>query len=191
MDGRIDKVTMLANEAMRLDPADYNSYLILYFVSLYSNKLQEARGYHKELNNVTGINHSSVTREIELSFYERDFKRINDLCDSLLNAGDQLTPPDLSYNSMAYFAQNNLKVSDQLIQTLTRTEIAKANDANYFAARAFAFRNQADSCFAHLSKALDKKETRLNQLKIDPAFKDLRSDPRYIQIFNARGFDRY
>jgi len=189
--GEFDKATRLANEAMRIDPADYNSYLILYWVSLYSNKLQEAKEYYKELNNVTGVNHSSATRDIELSFYEGDFKRINHLCDSLLNANEKLTPSDLSFNSMAYFAQKNLKISDQFLHKLTRTEMAKTNDASYFAARTFAFRNQTDSCLAHLSKALDKKETRLNHLKIDPAFKHLHSDPRYIQIFNARGFDRY
>ena len=188
--GDFDKVARLAREAMHIDPADFNSYVVLYFVSLYSNKLQEARGYHKELNNILGINHLSASRDIELSFYEQDFKRINHLCDSIGNAGEQLNPSDLSYNSMAYFAINNRQASDKFLHALIEAEKVK-NDANYFAARAFAFRNQVDSCFSHLFKAVDKSETRLNHLKIDPAFKGLRSDPRYVQVFNARGFDRY
>jgi TolB-like protein len=189
--GEFDKVIKLANEAMRLDPADYNSYFILYLVSLYTNKLPEARHYHKELSNVTGINHFAASRDIELSFYEGDFKKVNQVCDSLLNAGTQLATSDLSYNSMAYFSQQNPKLSDQFLHMLTRMEKVSNDNPSYFAARTFALRNQADSCLLHLSKALDKKEPRLNHLKIDPAFRDLHSDPRYIQIFNARGFDRY
>ncbi|HEX6892373.1 MAG TPA: tetratricopeptide repeat protein [Chryseolinea sp.] len=189
--GEFDKATKLANEAMRLDPADYNSYFILYVVSLYSNRLQEARHYHKELRNVTGSNHFAASRDIELSFYEEEFKKVNHLCDSLLNAGDELATSDLSYNSMAYFGQKNLKLSDQFLRALTRMEKTSKDNPSYFAARTFAFRNQVDSCLVHLSKALDNKEPRLNHLKIDPAFRDLHSDPRYIQIYNARGFDRY
>jgi adenylate cyclase len=187
--GDFDKVARLAREAMHIDPADFNSYVVLYFVSLYSNKLQEARGYHKELNNILGINHLAASRDIELSFYEQDFKRINHLCDSIGNAGEQLNPSDLSYNSMAYFAINNRQASDKFLHALIEEKVK--NDANYFAARAFAFRNQVDSCFSHLFKAVDKSETRLNHLKVDPAFKDLRSDPRFVQILNDRGFDRY
>lgn len=188
--GDFDRVTKLANEAMYIDPADYNSYLLLYWVSLYSNKLQEAGGYHKELNNIQGINHSSISRNIELNFYEGDFNSINHLCDSLVSAGEKLTASDLSYNSMAYFALNEREVSDKILQTLVRDENAKNHDTNYYTARAFAFRNQVDSCFSHLFK-VDRMGMGLNHLKVDPAFKDVRSDPRYVQILNDRGFDRY
>jgi TolB-like protein/Tfp pilus assembly protein PilF len=186
--GDFDKVTKLAKEAMYIDPADYNSYAVLYLVSLYSNKLQEARGYHKELNNIFGINHSSVSRDIELTFYEGDFKRINHICDSLTNAGEKLTAEDLSYNSMGYFALNKREASDKFLHTLTGG--AKDDDTHYYAARAFAFRNQIDSCFSHLFK-VERMGMGLNHLKVDPAFKDLRSDPRYVQLLKDRGFDRY
>ncbi|HEY5918949.1 MAG TPA: hypothetical protein VIU13_16145, partial [Chryseolinea sp.] len=169
---------------------DYNSYNVLYLVSLYSNKLQEARRYLKELNNIFGINHASVSRDIELSFYEGDFNRINHLCDSLVSAGEKLAAADLSYNSMAYFALNERETSDKLIHTLTGAENAKNRDTNYYTARAFAFRNQVDSCFSHLFK-VDRMGMGLNHLKVDPVFKDIRSDSRYVQILNDRGFDRY
>ena len=188
--GDFDKVTKLANEAMYIDPADYNSYNVLYLVSLYSNKLQEARGYHKELNNIQGINHSSTSRDIELSFYERDFNRINHLCDSLVRGGEKLSASDLAYNSMAYFALNEHEVSNKFLHSLTRGENAKNHDTNYYTARAFAFQNQVDSCFSHLFK-IDRMGMGLNHLKVDPAFKDLRSDPRFVKILNDRGFDRY
>ena len=188
--GDFDKVTKLANEAIYIDPADFNSYFVLYLVSLYSNKLQEARTYRKELINIFGINHSSASRDIELSFYEGNIKRINHLCDSLVNAGEKLTAADLSYNSMAYFALNNREVSDKFLYMLTRGENAKDQDTHYYTARAFAFRHQADSCFSHLFK-VDRMGMGLNHLKVDPAFKDLRSDPRFLQMLNDRGFDRY
>ncbi len=108
----------------------------------------------------------------------------------LVNAGEKLTASDLSYNSMAYFALNQREVSDKFLNTLIRDENAKNHDTHYNTARAFAFRNQVDSCFSHLFK-VDRMGMGLNHLKVDPAFKDLRSDPRYVQILNDRGFDRY
>jgi hypothetical protein len=91
---------------------------------------------------------------------------------------------------MAYFALNNREVSDKFLHMLTRGENAKDHDTHYYTARAFAFRNQADSCFSHLFK-VDRMGMGLNHLKVDPAFKDVRSDPRYVQILTDRGFDRY
>jgi TolB-like protein len=49
-----DKATQLAREAMRVDPVDYNSYMILYLVSIYSGQLDTAAGYLKERKRIFG-----------------------------------------------------------------------------------------------------------------------------------------
>jgi TolB-like protein len=189
--GDFEKATRLSKEAMHIDPVDYNSYMILYTVSLYSNKLAEARNYHNELIKINGLNPISVSRNIELSFYEKNFGKVNQLCDSIVKADGTLDASDLSYSSMANAAMNKRNKSDEILRQLTQLQSTWNNNVNYYSARAFAFRNQTDSCFAYLTKAVDKKEIRLNQFKIDPAFKELRKDPRYIQIFKELGFDRY
>jgi len=189
--GEFDKASALAKEAMSIDPVDYNSYTILYFVNLFSDSLETARMYMNELNTAVGRQIRQVLWEIELSFAEGNFKRINQLCDSLEKSGNELNALELSYNAMAYYAQNQLEKSNECLRRLQDSRNRKLANPFYFSSRAYAFRNEPDSVFANLSKSDKKREINFIRLKIDPAFKNLHTDPRYVKLYNYYGFDKY
>ena len=189
--GDFDKASTLAKQAMSIDPVDYNSYTILYFVSFFSGNLEAARTYMNEVNTVVGMQTRHVSWQIELSFSEGNVKRVNQLCDSLEKSGRQLNASDLSYNAMAYFAQNQLEKSNECLRRLQSSQNRNLANSYYFSARAYAFRNEPDSVFANLNKSDRKREINFIRLKIDPAFKNLRTDPRYIELYNYYRFDKY
>jgi adenylate cyclase len=189
--GEFDRATLLAKEAMSIDPVDYNSYMILYNVNFYSEKFTTARIYKNDLVNIVGMTSRMTSLEIELSFYDGNFEKVNSLCDSLLNAGNELAESDLSYNAMAYFALHQWEKSNDHLGHLTEGTNEKRSNSNFLAARVYAFRRQPDSVFSRLNKAVKKRENLLNRLKIDHAFKDQRTDPRYIELYDHLGFNRY
>jgi len=189
--GEFDKVSKLAADAIRIDPVDHNSYYLLFLIHVYSGRLADAEANHRELINVLGFNHTTISREITLNFYKGAFGRINELCDSLEKKNSALTDSDLSYNSIAYYALHQEQKGEQYAQQLIKKQKDINHEACYNVARVFAFRNQVDSCFSYLSKSLQKREMNFNHFKIDPAFKHLHKDPRYQALFSAYGFDKY
>jgi len=189
--GEFDKASTLAKEAMSIDPVDYNSYTILYLVNLFSDSVETARMYMNELNTAVGRHIRQVSWEIELSFSEGNFKKINQLCDSLVKSGNELNALELSYNAMAYYAQNQLEKSNECLRRLQDSRNRNLSNPFYFSSRAYAFRNEPDSVFANLNKSDKKREINFIRLKIDPAFKNLHTDPRYVELYNYYGFDKY
>ena len=81
--GNFEKASQLAKDAMRLDPVDYNSYAILYFVSIYSGRLVEAAGHLKEWKRIFGKDRGTVSLEMRLSFEQGSYEKVVQLCDSL------------------------------------------------------------------------------------------------------------
>lgn len=186
--GDFDKARDLAKEAMSIDPVDYNSYVILYVISFYSEDFSSARLYQNELNTLAGRGNIAT---IELTFSGGEFNKVNRLCDSLRSAGKELSETDLSYNAMAYFALHQVEKSNAQIRLLINREHNAQTNARYYVARVYAFRHETDSVFSNLNKSASKREINFIRLKIDHAFKDLRKDPRYIDLYNSLGFDRY
>ena len=94
--GNFDKATQLAKEAMRVDPVDYNSYMILYFVSIYSGQLDAAAGYLKERKRIFGNNRGIASLDMRLRFDQGSFQKVIDQCDSLKSNGESLWTNELS-----------------------------------------------------------------------------------------------
>lgn len=59
---------------------------------------------------------------------------------------------------------------------------------SYGRARRYAWLGEKDRAFELLNEALEKREPRLRNIKIDPYFDGLREDPRYIELMRRIGF---
>jgi len=189
--GELDKSSKLAHDAMLLDPVDFNSYMILYYISIYTGKLDNAYRYHKELNNVTNNSQGKFIREIELQHLNGNFTKVINRCDSISKTSASLSDAILSFWSMASFAAGQTANSNQLVARLKHNGSQFSFEHHYRIARVHAYRKEIDSCFVHLNKSIEAHESAFNQFNIDPAFKDLRDDPRYVKLYNEYGFDKY
>ena len=126
--GNFEKASQLAIDAMRLDPVDYNSYAILYFVSIYSGRLVEAAGYLKEWKRIFGKDRGTVSLEMRLSFEQGSYEKVVQQCDSLRANGESLGVDELSFLARAFFNLNRLRDSDSTLKEL-KTNI-KPGDRN-------------------------------------------------------------
>lgn len=188
--GELEKSSNLAQAAMQLDPVDYNSYLILYTISVYTEKFDEAYRYHRELYNIIHSPEANFARDIELQFLRGNFSRVIGRCDSISKTPTSLSDAILSYWSMASSAVGQSSQSNQLLTRLKNNQNSGV-DHHYRIARVLAFRKEIDSCFVHLNKSFANREPYFNHFQIDTSFKDLRDDPRYQKLFSEYGFDKY
>ena len=188
--GNFEKATELSKEAMRVDPVDYNSYMILYFVSTFSGQLDAAAGYLKERKRIFGNNRGVASLEMRLRFDQGNFQKVIDQCDSLKTNGESLWTNELSLLARACFKLNRLQEGNALLEQLKDIKNPD-QETFYHIALLYAQRHEADSCFAYLEKACKNREVAFRTFKIEPALKELRQDPRYVKLYQDYGFDRY
>ena len=189
--GNFEKASQLAFDAMKVDPVDFNSYIILYFVSVNSGQLDDAARYLQERRRIFGPSRNLVSFEIRLNFEQGVFGKVVQQCDSLTRSGEILTAAELSLLARAYLKLDRLLDSDAVLKGL-KENVKQANkEACYPTALVYAARHEFDSCFAYLEVATQRRERALNTLKIEPALKDLHRNTRYIKLYQDNGFDRY
>jgi len=189
--GNFEKASQLALDAMRVDPVDYNSYVILYYVNIYSGQLVEAARYLKERKRIFGKDRGTVSMEMRVSFAQKSYEKVVQQCDSLRAAGQSLRDNELSLLARAFFHLNRLKDSDTILKQLKTNVNSEAGDARFHTALVYAARNEIDSCFIYLQKASQRRDESLKTLKIEPALQEVRKDPRYIKLYQDNGFDKY
>jgi serine/threonine protein kinase/Tfp pilus assembly protein PilF len=74
---------------------------------------------------------------------------------------------------------------DELLKNASKTYIAPC-----YIAQIYSMLNERDQAFLWLEKALKVKDTNIVNLKVDPLYRNLRSDPRYEELKNRIGFWR-
>jgi TolB-like protein/Tfp pilus assembly protein PilF len=189
--GDFEKASQLALKAMRLDPVDYNSYVVLYFSSLYSGKVHEAEYYLNERKRIFGKHHAMMSMEIRLHFAQGEFEKVVQQCDSLVNSSASLDALELSFLTRAYLKLNRLIDSETVFKQLKAMVSDSSKEACFPIALVYADRHEIDSCFAYLEMANKRREQIFRTFKIEPVLKDLHKDPRYINLYQESGFDKY
>ena len=188
--GNFEKATQLALDAMKVDPVDFNSYVILYLVSVNSGRMDEAARYLQERKRIFAPSRNLVSYEIRLRFEQGAFEKVVHRCDSLITSGNSLDVNELSFLAWAYYKLNRVKESDTILKQLKSIVSAKGGDGSFSTALVYATRHEMDSCFAYLQLASQRRDQSFRTLKIEPALQELRKDPRYIKLYQDNGFDR-
>ncbi len=189
--GDFEKASQLAMDAMRLDPVDYNSYVILFYVHIYSGRLAEAADYLKEWKRIFGNGWLAASLEMRLSFDQGLYENVVQQCDSIRASGESLGAGELSLLARALLKLNRVKDSDIILKQLKTNIKPGDRNASFNTALVYATRHEIDSCFTHLTRASKNRDEGFKTLKIEPAFQELRKDPRYIKLYQDNGFDKY
>jgi len=85
---------------------------------------------------------------------------------------------------VAFTALGRNQEADALLERL----ISEYQDKfSYEIAHAFAFKSQADKAFAWLGRAYELRDSGLSDIKTDPIFRNLHSDPRWELLLEKIG----
>ena len=85
---------------------------------------------------------------------------------------------------MIHHAMGNIQESDAALAQLMENF---AQDAAYNIAYALAFRSEADRAFAWLGKAAESRDPGLGDVMIEPRFRNLHDDPRWLPFLRSLG----
>ncbi len=189
--GEFIKASQLALQAIQLDPADYNGYVILYNVAIYSGHVDEAAKYFREYKLLFGVNRIGFNNKLLLDFRQDFYMRVIQQMDSVMATGSTLEDSQLSLLARSYFKLNRKTESEIFLKDLLKMVRDSSPNANYQTALVYALKKDSDSCFHYLNLAANLNEPNFILLKIDPALQDIRSDPRYITLYHQNGYDKY
>lgn len=189
--GDFKKASQLANEAIKLDPADYNGYMVLFNAALYSQNFDDSKKYLDEYTRLFGFTNYAFNCKIKLDFFARSYRSVINGLDSINKTGASLDASQLSILSRTYFQLRQKDESDKVL-----TKLKEMTDANYpnscFATSlVYAFRNETDACIAYLKMSAARREPNLIYLKIEPAFVSVRKDQRFAGLLRENGFEKY
>ena len=71
-----------------------------------------------------------------------------------------------------------------------RQNLSESIENNFFdLARLYALRGEKDAAFEYLNKALEKRQWLMVSLKVEPAFDNLRDDPRFGELLKRTGLE--
>jgi len=170
--GRFDEGLQLARRAVDLDPLNSHSWEQLGETEFFMGQLDEAAADSKK---ALELNPDVVAAHIELSKIYVMQGRPQDALREIERVG--YDPMRTFLYAITYQALGRKKESDAVLGEY----IAKyhASDA-YQIAEVYAFRNQSDEAFEWLDRAYAQRDSGLIATKVDPLFKGLHNDPRYV-----------
>jgi len=189
--GNFEKASEFALDAMKVDPVDINSYIILFNICINSGQLDEAARYLNERERIFGQDRPFISQIIRLSFEQGAYDNVIAKCDSLMDAGKSFDTKELYCLAASYDKLKRTRDADRMLEQLKEEVDNNSLNACYNTALLYAARHEIDSCFAFLQRSIQRHETGFNTFKIEPALKELRKDPRYIKLYQENGFDKY
>ncbi|MEQ1762910.1 MAG: winged helix-turn-helix domain-containing protein [Pyrinomonadaceae bacterium] len=71
-----------------------------------------------------------------------------------------------------------------------RRILSESGTNDFDMARLYALRGEKDAAFESLEKAVDKKEWIIRTINVEPAFDNLRGDPRFAELVRSLAFER-
>ena len=190
--GDFDKAALLARDAIKSDPADYNGYVIISTASIYKKKFSDAEKYIIEAKELFPGNKGFENLYLENKFYSGEYDQFIQSIKLFLAKNPSAASENLlSLLSITYSKKGNVAESKNVLGQLKNKPEDKNSSINYCLARIYLHYQLKDSCFLSLERSFKNREGMFKLFKIDPLFDDIKQDPRYLSLYHRYGFDRY
>jgi TolB-like protein len=184
--GRYDEGIVMAKKAVELDPLNAFNVLWLETIYFYSGRYDQAINY---LNQILVIDSSYIWTFIHLAYnytLKGDFENALKYADISMSKGD--TKNNAMWASSLGWVYARSGEKEKAIEILTRFQNSPEASANismiYFAL------GEKEKAFDLLYKAVENRNGMMLYMKAfsDSYFKDLKSDPRFIDLLKKIGF---
>jgi TolB-like protein/DNA-binding winged helix-turn-helix (wHTH) protein/Tfp pilus assembly protein PilF len=172
--GNFDQAIKLSEQAIALDPLRPDFHLGLGYLLYLADRYDEAQAELQtalDLNPRANFAHAS--RGEILIAKGKPQQALTEI-EQEPNPWAKLTSQAMVYHALGREQDSNAALA-QLIAKF-------GSDSAYQIAQAYGFRGETDKTFEWLERAYKQRDGGLTDIKIDPQFKGLRHDPRYIEL---------
>jgi serine/threonine-protein kinase len=187
--GRFDEGIAEMRRAWELDPLSLiinrNLGLVLYYARRYDLALEQLQKT-LEMDPAFSMVHAALGEVyLQKSMHEEALREFQNEAD--IHGG--LNQHEEAWRGIAYLKTGNRdeaqKILDDLLKQAKRAYVAPTRLASLY----FAFQED-DEGFGWLDRACHERDSTLLEIKVDPAFDRVRSDPRYKELLKKVGLEK-
>jgi TolB-like protein/DNA-binding winged helix-turn-helix (wHTH) protein len=174
--GNLDEAIKFEEQAVALDPLRTNSHLGLGSMLFMARRYDKAQA---ELEKALALNPQAAFAHLLLGkILIAEGKQLRALAEIEKEPTEwaRFTGEGLAYHALGR-EQDSKAALNALI---TKYSI----DSAYQIAQVYAYRGESDKSFEWLERAYKQRDAGLTEIMTDPQLKDLRRDPRYIDLLN-------
>ncbi len=186
---RLESANLYFNKAM--EPREFMNGELYLKSLILSGRDQEAYNYKNK--NLTLLEETPVYLGTALIWFQ-DFDSAKLYLESAMKSGDpqMKIPRYLADLALAYYKTDQYSQSKEIIdQLITRSNVTLAGSPEYYVGWYYSGIGEIDSAFVWLEKAFKNKSPEMPWLKMNPFFKNLKSDKRYWDLYEKTGHKAY
>jgi tetratricopeptide (TPR) repeat protein len=172
--GNLDQAIKLYEQAIALDPLRANSHSAMGYLLYVAGRYDEARAALQkalDLNPQAALAHLTLAKILIAEGKPR--QALAEIENETLEWA-KFTGQALAYHALGR-EQDSKTALDGLLAKYS-------SDGAYQIAQVYAYRGESDKSFEWLERAYEQRDPGLPEINSDPLFKNLRHDPRYIEV---------
>ena len=134
------------------------------------------------------------TGKVELFNWLGDYQTAIDISENAIleESPDRNYPRFQTNLAIAYYKSGAFKQARTIIDKLIlRSETSGSGSPNFFLGIYYCWTGEFDTAFYWFDKAIERRSPEFPWLKVDPAFRSLKDDPRYWDLYERTGHKAY
>ncbi len=175
--GRLQEAIATERKVLEVDPLNVYAWTNLAGYLTDHGEFDEARGALAQSLEITPDNTEAPQQLAEIELLEGHPAKALSLIEKMPLQVDRLV-----IVAMAQHDLGRAQEAGQALETLTAKADSAEGDVAWGLATVYAWRREPDNAFAWLERAYARHDLRLRWLKSDAMLRNIRSDPRYLEL---------
>jgi TolB-like protein len=163
-------------------------------IHILSGNRQKAYDLIHETPGPDILSQTDITSVAELYNWLEDYSAALQVCESAIqtNKSEVMQPRFQANLAVSYHKTDAMVQAAAIIESLIKSsETSSVGSPEYFLGMYYSWIGEADSAFLWLEKAIEIRSPDFPWLKMNPAFKSLKEDPRYWDLYERTGHKAY
>ncbi|MEN8799153.1 MAG: hypothetical protein ABF293_07905 [Flavobacteriaceae bacterium] len=187
--GRFIEALNFTEIALKKDPTIGSYYAHKAFMFYFLGRSQEAKNILNSSDQLFNTDFFYLIESTQIYYYLGDFNMFSRQLDKLLKIFPD-RPPLIKWLSLIRSVTNDNSAGNEKYLNLLLQDYQNENSGSpaWFLALYYAHIGDDDKTFEWLQKSYEAHEVEMTWLKEEPLLRPLRSDPRYIDLYDKVGF---
>ncbi|TXD80827.1 helix-turn-helix domain-containing protein [Subsaximicrobium wynnwilliamsii] len=186
--GRFQLALTLTKRNLTFNPSNPGSYASLAQCYYMQGKNEMALQILKENDTVSADDYFYLLEASRVYYYLSEYKSSRQLLNIFMKIFTDRPPVIIWLNAVLNNVDGNKESQNYLDQLHQQYNTKVSGSPAWFLALYYAHIKDYDNTFVWLQKSYDRHEVEMTWLKEEPLLRPLRTDPRYIELYDKVGF---